>query len=43
MMKVCIGERTLDEGEGANVGVNQLLLNDETQCSKHADTAVSQL
>ena len=37
------GERTLDEGEGADVGVNKLLLDNETQCSKHADTAVSQL
>lgn len=34
-------EHTLDEGEGADVGVDQLLLDYETQCSKHADTAVS--
>ena len=36
-------ERTLDEGEGADFGVDQLLLDNETQCSKHADTAVGQL
>ena len=35
--------RTLDEGEGADVGVDKLLLNDEPYSCKHADTAVSQL